>query len=129
MLPDISHVALKFKKLTFLVKGATVYISLTFIVVFTTLTLFLLLAVKLIPSEERPIWGASLLVMPLLQVLSCSTLMEALTNPQTQAKNQGLATSLLQTIERETSGPVQVQPSLTWTLLLFELLIALQITV
>lgn len=53
--------------------------------------------------------------MPLLQVLSCSTLMEALTDPQTQVKNQGLATSLLQTIGRETSSPVQVQPSLGLT--------------
>lgn len=69
----------------------------------------LLSAVKLVPPGERPVWGSSLLVMPLLQVLSCSTLMEALTDPQTQAKNQSLATSLLQTIEGDTSSPVQVQ--------------------
>ncbi|MCJ8731689.1 hypothetical protein PDJAM_G00202250 [Pangasius djambal] len=76
-------------------------------------TALLELAVKIVPPDERPIWGASLLVMPLLQVLSCSTLMEALTDPQTQAKNQGLATSLLQTIERETSSPVQDSTQLT----------------
>lgn len=76
------------------------------------MSLSLLSAIKLVPPEERPKWGSSLLVMPLLQVLSCSTLMEALSDPQTQAKNQGLATSLLQTIERETSSPVQVQTAL-----------------
>ncbi|KAF4089364.1 hypothetical protein AMELA_G00065400 [Ameiurus melas] len=76
-------------------------------------TALLELAVKLVPPEERPIWGTSLLVMPLLQVLSCSTLMEALTDSQTQAKNQSLATSLLQTIERETSSPVQNSTQLT----------------
>lgn len=72
-------------------------------------SLSLLSAVKLIPPGERPVWGSSLLVMQLLQVLSCSTLMEALTDPQTQAKNQSLATSLLQTIEGDMSSPVQVQ--------------------
>ncbi|XP_060730282.1 focadhesin [Tachysurus vachellii] len=82
-------------------------------------TALLELAVKLVPPEERPTWGATLLVMPLLQVLSCSALMEALTDTQTQAKNQGLATSLLQTIERGTSSPVQnstqlILPLSTW---------------
>lgn len=75
------------------------------------MSLSLLSAVKLVPPEERPSWGASLLVMPLLQVLSCTALMEALTDPQTQARNQGLATLLLQTIERGTNSPVQVKPT------------------
>ncbi|TSK82223.1 Focadhesin [Bagarius yarrelli] len=76
-------------------------------------TALLELAVKLVPAEESPPWGASLLVMPLLQVLSCSALMEALTDPQTQAKNQDLATSLLQIIEKKTSSPVQNSTQLT----------------
>ncbi|KAF7706258.1 hypothetical protein HF521_019512 [Silurus meridionalis] len=76
-------------------------------------TALLELAVKLFPREERPVWGASLMVMPLLQVLSCSTLMEALTDPQTQRKNQGLANLLLQTIKGETSSPVQNSTQLT----------------
>ncbi|XP_017574339.1 focadhesin isoform X2 [Pygocentrus nattereri] len=71
------------------------------------------LAVKIVPPEVRPPWGASLLVMPLLQVLYCSNLMEALTDPQIQAKNQDLANSLLQTVQREPSSPVQNTTQLT----------------
>uniref|UniRef100_A0A672R7K7 Focadhesin n=1 Tax=Sinocyclocheilus grahami TaxID=75366 RepID=A0A672R7K7_SINGR len=66
-------------------------------------TALLELAVKLVPPEVPPPWGASLLVMPLLQVLSCSSLMEALTDLQTHTKNLKLANSLLQTIQREPS--------------------------
>ncbi|KAG1959355.1 focadhesin isoform X2 [Pimephales promelas] len=41
--------------------------------------------------------------MPLLQVLSCSSLMEALTDTQTHLKNLKLANSLLQMVQREPS--------------------------
>ncbi|KAI4879710.1 hypothetical protein NFI96_001199 [Prochilodus magdalenae] len=71
------------------------------------------LAVKIVLPEVKPPWGASLLVMPLLQILSCSNLMEALTDPQTQAKNQDLANSLLETVQREPSGPAQNATQLT----------------
>ncbi|XP_067301442.1 focadhesin isoform X2 [Pseudorasbora parva] len=66
-------------------------------------TALLELAVKIVPPEVPPPWGASLLVMPLLQVLSCSSLMEALTDTQTQMKNLKLANSLLQMVQRESS--------------------------
>uniref|UniRef100_A0A671LWT3 Focadhesin-like n=1 Tax=Sinocyclocheilus anshuiensis TaxID=1608454 RepID=A0A671LWT3_9TELE len=64
-------------------------------------TALLELAVKIVPPELPPPWGASLLVMPLLQVLSCSSLMEALTDTQTHTKNLKLTNSLLQTVQRE----------------------------
>lgn len=64
-------------------------------------TALLDLAVKIFPPELPPPWGASLLLMPLLHVLSCSSLMEALTDTQTHTKNQKLANSLLQTVQRE----------------------------
>ncbi|XP_055052294.2 focadhesin [Misgurnus anguillicaudatus] len=66
-------------------------------------TALLELAVKIIPPEVCPPWGSSVLVLPLLQVISCSTLMEALTDTQTHTKNLQLANSLLQTIQREPS--------------------------
>ncbi|XP_051570142.1 focadhesin-like isoform X1 [Myxocyprinus asiaticus] len=66
-------------------------------------TALLELAVKIVPPEISPPWGASLLVMPLLQVLSCSTLMEALTDTQIHMKNLKLANSLLQMVQREPS--------------------------
>ncbi|XP_076829762.1 focadhesin [Brachyhypopomus gauderio] len=65
------------------------------------------LVVKIVPAEGPPPWGASLLLMPLLHVLSCSTLMEALMEPQIQARSQELATSLLQSIQAQPSSPVQ----------------------
>uniref|UniRef100_A0A8C1KR02 Focadhesin n=1 Tax=Cyprinus carpio TaxID=7962 RepID=A0A8C1KR02_CYPCA len=67
-------------------------------------TALLELAVKIVPPELPPPWGASLLVMPLLQVLSCSSLMEALTDMQTHTKNLELTNSLLQTVQREPSN-------------------------
>ncbi|CAM4516532.1 unnamed protein product [Leuciscus chuanchicus] len=66
-------------------------------------TALLELAVKIVPPEVPPPFGASLLVMPLLQVLSCSSLMEALTDTQTHLKNLKLANSLLQMVQREPS--------------------------
>uniref|UniRef100_A0A4W4GES2 DUF3730 domain-containing protein n=1 Tax=Electrophorus electricus TaxID=8005 RepID=A0A4W4GES2_ELEEL len=67
-----------------------------------------LAAVKLVPAEGPPPWGASLLLMPLLHVLSCSALMEALMEPQTQARSQELASSLLQSIQAEPCAPMQL---------------------
>ncbi|KAF4111436.1 focadhesin [Onychostoma macrolepis] len=77
------------------------------------------LVVKIVPPEVPPPWGASLLVMPLLQVLSCSSLMEALTDSQTHTKNLKLTNSLLQTVQREPSerkeGSTQLSlPLSTW---------------
>ncbi|XP_057196006.1 focadhesin isoform X2 [Triplophysa rosa] len=66
-------------------------------------TALLELAVKIVPPEICPPPGSSVLVMPLLQVLSCSTLMEALTDAETHTKTIKLANSLLQTIQREPS--------------------------
>ncbi|XP_077083940.1 focadhesin isoform X2 [Siphateles boraxobius] len=66
-------------------------------------TALLELAVKIVQPEVPPPFGASLLVMPLLQVLSCSSLMEALTDTQTHLKNLKLANSLLQMVQREPS--------------------------
>ncbi|XP_073669467.1 focadhesin [Paramisgurnus dabryanus] len=66
-------------------------------------TALLELAIKIIPPEVCPPWGSSVLVLPLLQVISCSTLMEALTDAQTHTKNLQLANSLLQTVQREPS--------------------------
>ncbi|TRY53592.1 hypothetical protein DNTS_015940, partial [Danionella cerebrum] len=64
-------------------------------------TALLELAMKIIPAEGPPPWGSFLLVMPLLQVLSYSSFMEALTDTQTHTKNLQLANSLLHTVQRE----------------------------
>ncbi|KAJ8008233.1 hypothetical protein DPEC_G00102680 [Dallia pectoralis] len=73
----------------------------------------LTLAQRLIPAKcESPPWGARFLVLPLLQVLSCSALMEPLTDPQTHALNQSLAQGLLQDVQRETSKPAENTPQL-----------------
>ncbi|XP_056600101.1 focadhesin isoform X2 [Triplophysa dalaica] len=66
-------------------------------------TAILELAVKIVPPEISPPPGSSVLVMPLLQVLSCLTLMEALTDGEKHTKTIKLANSLLQTIQREPS--------------------------
>ncbi|XP_029609576.1 focadhesin isoform X1 [Salmo trutta] len=68
----------------------------------------LTLALSLAPPEcERPPWGTPVLVLPLLQVLSCSSLMEPLTDPCTHTRNQSLAQSLLQNAQRASSKPAE----------------------
>ncbi|XP_064200022.1 focadhesin [Anguilla rostrata] len=62
-------------------------------------TALLDLAAKVVSSESPPPL-APVLVLPLLQVLSRSALMEALTDPQTRARNQNLARSLLQAVQQ-----------------------------
>ncbi|KAJ8382321.1 hypothetical protein SKAU_G00030990 [Synaphobranchus kaupii] len=62
-------------------------------------TALLDLVAKVVPPESPPPL-APVLVLPLLQVLSRSALMEVLTDPRTRARNQNLAQSLLQAVQR-----------------------------
>ncbi|KAJ8397874.1 hypothetical protein AAFF_G00435630 [Aldrovandia affinis] len=63
----------------------------------TQQTALLELAAKVVPPESETAPAlAPVLVLPLLQVLSGSALMEALTDPQTRNRNQTLAQALLQ---------------------------------
>ncbi|KAL0970352.1 hypothetical protein UPYG_G00240840 [Umbra pygmaea] len=74
----------------------------------------LTLALSLAPPQcESPPWGTPVLILPLLQILSCSAILEPLTDPQTQARNQSLAQSLLQNAQRPTRGPGQNMPQVT----------------
>ncbi|KAI1888309.1 hypothetical protein AGOR_G00183690, partial [Albula goreensis] len=64
-------------------------------------TALLELAAKVVPPEsEKPPPLAPVLVLPLLQVLSHSALMEALTDPQTRERNHSLAQSLLEAVQK-----------------------------
>ncbi|XP_061106929.1 focadhesin [Conger conger] len=65
-------------------------------------TALLDLATRVVPPDTPPPL-APVLVLPLLQVLSRSALMEALTDPSTRAQNQTLAQSLLQAVQRPAS--------------------------
>ncbi|CAB1345172.1 unnamed protein product, partial [Coregonus sp. 'balchen'] len=90
----------------------------------------LTLALSLAPPEcERPPWGTPVLVLPLLQVLSCSALMEPLTDPRTHTRNQSLAQSLLQNAQRESSKPAEKVSQLALPLSPWssELLVATQV--
>ncbi|CDQ62411.1 unnamed protein product [Oncorhynchus mykiss] len=90
----------------------------------------LTLALSLAPPEcERPPWGTPVLVLPLLQVLSCSSLMEPLTDSRTHTRNQSLAQSLLQNAQRESSKPAEKVSQLALPLSLWssELLVATQV--
>ena len=67
------------------------------------------------PESERTPWGTPVLVLPLLQVVSCSVVMEPLTDPGTYSQKQSLAQSLLQSTQQETLMPAEVlQPPLRW---------------
>ncbi|XP_031440497.1 focadhesin [Clupea harengus] len=48
---------------------------------------------------EPPVGGGGVLRLPLLQVLSCCSLMEALSDPHTRCTNQNLAQQLLDTLQ------------------------------
>ncbi|KAJ8262543.1 hypothetical protein GJAV_G00167600 [Gymnothorax javanicus] len=71
-------------------------------------TTLLDLAVRLLPPESPPPLAPAL-VLPLLQVLSGSALMEALTDPQVRTQNQSLAQSLLQAVQRPVGDACEVQ--------------------
>ncbi|KAK2900269.1 focadhesin isoform X1 [Channa argus] len=83
-------------------------------------TNLLRLALSLIPEQgELSPWSSPVLVLPVLQLLSCSGLTEALTEQRTRTLNQGLAHSLLSRISRQTdkprqSGPVLALPLSSW---------------
>ncbi|MBN3321520.1 FOCAD protein, partial [Atractosteus spatula] len=51
---------------------------------------------------QQPIYAAPVLVLPLLQILSCTALMEALSDSQVRESNQHLASTLLQTVQGHT---------------------------
>ncbi|KAM6949612.1 focadhesin-like [Aplochiton taeniatus] len=78
------------------------------------------LALSLAPPEAKNCpWGTFFLVMPLLQILSCSSLMEPLAEQRTHKLNYGLATSLLRSAQRDAHLPSQTRvqlplPLSTW---------------
>ncbi|KAK2852047.1 hypothetical protein Q5P01_008323 [Channa striata] len=76
-------------------------------------TSLLRLALNLIPEQgELCPWLSPVLVLPVLQLLSCSGLTEALTDRRTHTLNQGLAHSLLRSISRPADKPQQSAPVL-----------------
>ncbi|XP_070785778.1 focadhesin [Enoplosus armatus] len=79
------------------------------------------LALSLVPDQaESPSpWLSPVLVLPVLQLLSCSGLVEPLADRQTHGLNRDLAHSLLRGISRETgepgeSGPPLALPLTSW---------------
>ncbi|KAM4611436.1 focadhesin [Polymixia lowei] len=64
------------------------------------------LALSLAPEQAglSP-WGAPVLVLPLLQLLSCSSLTEALADPRNHSRNLSLARSLLTSAQKDTHRP------------------------
>ncbi|XP_020499256.2 focadhesin [Labrus bergylta] len=71
------------------------------------------LALSLIPEEsELSPWMSPVLVLPVLQLLSCLSLTEALADRRIHKLNQDLAHKLLQRISRETDKPGQAAPPL-----------------
>ncbi|XP_029310314.1 focadhesin [Cottoperca gobio] len=76
-------------------------------------TSLLSLALSLVPEQtELSPWLSPVLVLPVLQLLSCSGLTEALADQRTHRLNQDLAHSLLRRISRETDEPRQSGPPL-----------------
>ncbi|KAM3857392.1 focadhesin [Diretmus argenteus] len=71
------------------------------------------LALSLVPEEaEVSPWLTPVLVLPLLQLLSCSGLTEPLTDPRTHNINHSLATSLLRSTDKQTRQPPKPGPPL-----------------
>ncbi|CAJ1086531.1 focadhesin [Xyrichtys novacula] len=71
------------------------------------------LALSLVPEDsELAPWLSPVLVLPVLQLLSCSSLTEALADPRIHTLNQDLAHKLLSRISRETDTPGQSAPLL-----------------
>lgn len=76
-------------------------------------SLFLIKALSLVPEQaELSPWMSPVLVLPVLQLLSCSGLTEALTDRRTHSLNHNLAHSLLRSISRQTDKPRQVTLSI-----------------
>ncbi|KAM6909393.1 focadhesin [Xenentodon cancila] len=71
------------------------------------------LALSLAPEQaEPPPWLSPVLVLPVLQLLSCSGLTEPLADPRTHRLNQSLASSLLRSIGRPAGASRQPSPAL-----------------
>ncbi|AWO95702.1 putative focadhesin isoform 2 [Scophthalmus maximus] len=76
-------------------------------------TSLLSLALSLAPEQaELSPWLSPVLVLPVLQLLSCSDLTEPLADRRTHSLNQSLAHSLLRSISRQTYKPRQPGPPL-----------------
>uniref|UniRef100_UPI0037E81FBB focadhesin n=1 Tax=Semicossyphus pulcher TaxID=241346 RepID=UPI0037E81FBB len=76
-------------------------------------TSLLSLALSLVPEEsELSPWLSPVLVLPVLQLLSCSSLTEALADPRIHTVNQELSHKLLHRISRGTDTPGQTSPPL-----------------
>lgn len=70
-------------------------------------------ALSLVPEKaELSPWLSPVLVLPVLQLLSCSGLTEALADRRTHSLNQDLAHSLLRRISRRMDKPRQVSQRL-----------------
>lgn len=70
-------------------------------------------ALSLVPEQaELSPWLSPVLVLPVLQLLSCSSLTEALADQRTHSHNRDLAHSLLRRISREMDKPRQVSQRL-----------------
>uniref|UniRef100_A0A667XPB0 Focadhesin n=1 Tax=Myripristis murdjan TaxID=586833 RepID=A0A667XPB0_9TELE len=70
-------------------------------------------ALSLVPEQSDFVpWSTPVLVLPLLQLLSCSGLTEPLTDPRTHNLNHKLAHSLLCSTSKQTSKPTQPGPPL-----------------
>ncbi|XP_015257573.1 PREDICTED: focadhesin, partial [Cyprinodon variegatus] len=78
------------------------------------------LALTLAPGEEEwSPWPSPVLVLPVLQLLSCSQLTEPLADPSTHGLNERLAHSLLRSISKPTKkarrpGPTLALPLSSW---------------
>ncbi|XP_061566446.1 focadhesin isoform X2 [Cololabis saira] len=71
------------------------------------------LALSLAPEQApRPPWLSPVLVLPVLQLLSCSVLTEPLADPRSHGLNQSRASSLLASISRPRDPPQQPGPAL-----------------
>ncbi|KAI3375862.1 hypothetical protein L3Q82_004137 [Scortum barcoo] len=74
-------------------------------------TSLLSLALTLVPEQtELCPWLSPVLVLPVLQLLSCSGLIEPLADRRTHSLNQDLANRLLRSISKETDKPRQYGP-------------------
>lgn len=86
------------------------YLTLSFALSCSPLSLSLIdTALSLVPEQTELLpWLSPVLVLPVLQLLSCSGLIEPLADRRTHSLNQDLAHGLLRSISRETDKPRQV---------------------
>lgn len=73
-------------------------------------------------------WLSPVLVLPALQLLSCSSLTEPLTDRRTHMLNQDLTQSLLHSTHRQRDSPQQVTLKLVLTFFCYPHLLRLDIT-